>query len=185
MNVQDGTDLSDAMNVHQIQELSNEITGDVNTKYAELNTAIGNKVWIGNISANESGYVSSTWQQNLSVLKVSGEKYDEMVVNGEVDKLSNVLFDIDYEFVNAYDTQVKNVATPSDDCDAVNLSTLNAVSSSIDVKMVKVLEETPKDMNTLSALDRATLGQIAKMVEFIFTKLGGDVNAFLTKTKQS
>lgn len=184
VNVQDGTDLSDAMNVRQIQEISNGITSDVKTKYDELNTAIGNKIWIGNILSDESGYVSSAWQQNLSVMKVSGEKYDEMVVNGEVNKLSNVLFDIDYEFVNAYDTQVKNVATPSDACDAVNLSTLNAVSTSIDAKMVKVLGDTPT-VSTLTALNGATLGQMAMMVEFIFTKLGGDVSAFMNQTNRS
>ena len=64
---------------------------------------------------------------DLSVVKLSADDYHELVANGEA--LSNVIYIVENDAVNAYGHQIKNLAPGTDLSDAVNLEQLAEVSS--------------------------------------------------------
>ena len=64
---------------------------------------------------------------DLSVIKLSADDYYELVANEEA--LSNVIYVVDDDKINAFDQQIKNLAAGIDDTDAVNMAQLNEVSS--------------------------------------------------------
>jgi hypothetical protein len=65
-------------------------------------------------------------------LKISSSKYQELLLNGLVSSvLSNTLFIVDSDNIDAMGQRIINVNTAIDLSDAVNLEQLNSVESSI------------------------------------------------------
>jgi hypothetical protein len=78
-NVADATDLSDAVNLGQVEHIIDSVS-------SELNSNITEKIWIGND-------LSSGEYTNLSVVKVTSDKYQQLLVDGVISSsLSNTLF---------------------------------------------------------------------------------------------
>lgn len=73
----------------------------------------------GELSIDTSNvYVNGT-KADLSVVKISKSDYENLVI--EENCLSNTLYVIEADYVDAYGQQMKNLADPSDDQDAVTL----------------------------------------------------------------
>lgn len=73
----------------------------------------------GELSIDTSNvYVNGT-KADLSVVKISKSDYEKLVL--EENCLSNTLYVIETDYVDAYGQQMKNLADPSDDQDAVTL----------------------------------------------------------------
>lgn len=81
-----------------IETLSSAISSEVSSEIDYLSSSITKKVWIGSISADEITGDNS----DLSIVKIGSNEYEERVVSGQVSSLSNVLFEVSSESINAY-----------------------------------------------------------------------------------
>ena len=198
VNVADGTSVSDAVNVGQLKSVSSDVVGvsnqvsgladritscendislakskikelsvalslEISSEVARLDSDITKKVWIGSLSADEMVGRNS----DLSIVKIGSDEYRRRVVDGQISSLSNVLFEVSSESINAYGEQIKNVKYATDDGDAVNYAQLTSANRD----MTNILSGYP---NLLSIdFDRIEISGLARMVKFIFQKLGG------------
>jgi len=97
------------------------LTGEVSrAESAEqyLSSAIGNKV-----------FVDGTKAESLSVLHDSSDSYHQKVIAGTV--LSNELYVLSNDFVNAYGEQIKNVAAPTDANDATTKTYVDTLTAEL------------------------------------------------------
>ena len=78
-----------------------------------LSNAISSKIFVRNFDedGNEVGAYT-----NLSVVKIDKDAYDLSVIDGTL--LSNVLYILQANYVDAYGQQLKNLATPTEQSDA-------------------------------------------------------------------
>mgnify|MGYP007000556992 FL=1 len=96
-----------------------------------MSTAIDNKISIDGIKTN-----------TLSAFHINQDDFYKKVQNNEI--LSNELYFVSSDYINAYDEQVKNVAEPVDASDAVtkNYVDTKLLSSETDFdKKIKTLKE--------------------------------------------
>lgn len=68
---------------------------------------------------------------DLSMMKLDQETFERLLDEGVVSSLSNTLFVVDYEYVDAYGRQLKNVQEATDFHDAVTLGQLEQKSQDI------------------------------------------------------
>ena len=116
--------------------ISDELISDADTNlsnsaYSTLSTAIDNKISIDGIKTN-----------TLSAFHINQDDFYKKVQNNEI--LSNELYFVSSDYINAYDEQVKNVAEPVDASDAVtkNYVDTKLLSSETDFdKKIKTLKE--------------------------------------------
>lgn len=73
----------------------------------------------GEISIDTSNVYIDGQQVDLSVCKITESEYNKLVC--EDTYLSNVLYVVEADFINAYNQQIKNVADPSESQDVVTL----------------------------------------------------------------
>lgn len=73
----------------------------------------------GELSIDTSNVFVNGQQTDLSVCKISYSDYIELLNNDSC--LSNTLYMIESDYIDAYDQQIKNVADPIDEQDAVTL----------------------------------------------------------------
>jgi len=93
----------------------------------QISTAFNNKVKVGNY-LNGAYSLSST---DLSIVKISEDAYLDLVAKHTVDQ--KVVYIISSDYLNAYDKQIKNVASPISSTDAANkLYVDSQVSSKVD-----------------------------------------------------
>lgn len=64
---------------------------------------------------------------NVNMVHISQDDYEQLVFNDNA--LSNTLYVVSGDYINAYDQQIKNVAPGNELSDAVNLEQLNAVDN--------------------------------------------------------
>ena len=72
-----------------------------------MSSSIDSKIFIDNISA-----------ESLSAIHISRDEFYDKVRNNEL--LSNELYVVSSDYINAYGQQMKNLAEPTELCDAVN-----------------------------------------------------------------
>lgn len=92
--------------------------------YAQLSDI--SKVYVKDpgVSAYQDGK-----QSDLSVVKVTNQEYASLLQNGTAEP--NALYVVSSEYIDAYGTQMKNLAAGTDISDAVTVGQLNAASSAI------------------------------------------------------
>lgn len=73
----------------------------------------------GDLSIDTSNVYVDNQKIDLSVQNIKYSDYVNLVKNKEC--LSNVLYVVESDYINAYNQQIKNVAEPIDDNDAVTL----------------------------------------------------------------
>ena len=152
INLADATELSDAVNLGQVEHIINSVSSNLNSNITE-------KIWIGND-------LSSGEYTNLSVVKVSSDKYQQLLVDGVISSsLSNTLFIVnDDSQINAMGQKITNLKDGTDLSDAVNLGQLKSAQST-------TLSGYP-DLSSVQ-WDSLSLGEIGEMLKFIFKKMGG------------
>ena len=104
-------------------ELSNFVD-NYDSKIDALSDAIDKKVFVSDSISGISGY------SDLSVVKLSADEYAALLTSNQL--LSNALYIVEDNYIDAYGQQIKNVASPTDLSDITNKEYVdNAISSSL------------------------------------------------------
>ena len=114
-------------------ELSSEISNRISA-YSTLSTAIDNKISIDGIKTN-----------TLSAFHINQDDFYKKVQNNEI--LSNELYFVSSDYINAYDEQVKNVAEPVDASDAVTKNYVDTKLLSSETDFDKKISDLRKELN--------------------------------------
>ena len=88
------------------------------TDLSTLSNQISTKVFVKNYDDNDNPV---SCYDNLSVIKLPDSDYEELVLKDELIGLSNVIFVLSSDFVNAYGMKIKNLADGTNPDDAVTL----------------------------------------------------------------
>ena len=83
-----------------------------------LSNQISTKVFIKNYDDNDNPV---SCYDNLSVIKLTDSEYNELVYTGEIYKLSNVIFVVSSDIIDAHQMQIRNMADGTSPDDAVTL----------------------------------------------------------------
>ena len=89
---------------------------------ALLSSSIDRKIFIDSISA-----------KSLSAIHISRDEFYVKVRNNEL--LSNELYIVSSDYINAYGQQMKNLAEPTELCDAVTKNYVDHASDSLSVEI--------------------------------------------------
>ena len=133
VNLADPHDLSDATNKKYvdsgISDVSSDLLEKMNKISGDLGEAISSKIYIEDHIGKDGELVSS--YSDLSVIKLSSNEYQDLVDSDAT--LSNALYVVESDFINAYGQQIKNLSAPSDLSDAATKGYVderfNAISS--------------------------------------------------------
>ena len=109
-NLGDPTDLSDAATKGYVDKTKEDLSTDYTSLIDRLSGTIDKKIYIEDkISSEISGY------SDLSVIKLSSNDYQDLVDSDAT--LSNALYIVESDFIDAYGQQIKNLSAPdlSDD----------------------------------------------------------------------
>ena len=90
-------------------ELSN-LVDNYDSKIETLSNAIDNKIFISDNISGISGY------SDLSIIKLNASEYSNLLTGNSL--LSNALYIVQDDHINAYGQQIKNIASPTDLSDA-------------------------------------------------------------------
>ena len=140
VNLADPHDLSDATNKKYVDSgiggVSSNLLEKMSKISGDLGEAISSKIYIEDRIGEDGELVSS--YSDLSVIKLSSNEYQDLVDSDAT--LSNALYIVESDFVNAYGQQIKNLANPTDLSDAAtkgyvdkrfNLISSNSILSSV------------------------------------------------------
>ena len=89
---------------------------------AFLSSSIDSKIFIDDISA-----------ESLSAIHIGRDEFYDKVRNNEL--LSNELYVVSSDYINAYGQQMKNLAEPTELCDAVNKNYVDHASDSLSAEI--------------------------------------------------
>ena len=78
---------------------------------------------------NEKLFIDAVSAESLSIIHTDQDTFYEKVKNNEI--LSNEVYVVSSEFINAYDEQIKNVAEPTLSGDAATKNYADQISSSL------------------------------------------------------
>ena len=150
---------TDAGNTPISIELSNFVD-NYDSKINSLSTAIDQKIYIDSISS-----------QSLSAIHISQEDFYQKVIASAI--LSNELYVVSSNYINAYDTQIKNVAKPEEKNDASTKqyvdeaceSALHEVEESIEAKLKNYYtkSETSSSSEISTAFEDALSANVVKI----------------------
>lgn len=135
-NVAIPTDLSDATNKEYVDSaissnLNNFYRKSETSSSIEISTAFesidtGNKIFIDNKISSISGY------SDLNIVKLDASEYSALLTSNSL--LSNALYIVEDDHIDAYGEQIKNVALPIDLSDAANKEYVDlAISSKVEL----------------------------------------------------
>lgn len=135
-NVAAGTDLSDVVNLNQLCSAVQSIEiPEIPTKISEFE----NDLSLAKIK------IDNQYIEEFEIKHVSKDEYYELIANDK-ELLSNVLYIISNDILNAYGQKIENVADGEKDTDAVNLGQLKKYSDvlSVNYETLCNLKETGK-----------------------------------------
>ena len=118
---------------------------------AGLSTAVDSKIYIDGLSV-----------QSLSAIHANVADYYEKVIDEKV--LSNELYILSSDYINAYGEQIKNVADPTDPEDAINKKYADAEHAVVEGHITTAVEGLSSELygkiNSLSASNIWDIDQI-------------------------
>lgn len=109
-----------------VSNLVSDMT-NINDYLDELSSQISSKIFIKNYDSDGNPIRAYS---NLSVIKLTDAEYNELIYTGEIYKLSNAIFVVSSDIIDAHQMQIRNMADGTALDDAVTLKQLNDVSSS-------------------------------------------------------
>lgn len=127
----------------QLSSFDEQMTNIQNSQN-DMSSSINNKLFIDNLSA-----------ESLSIIHIGSDEFYEKIKNNEI--LSNQMYIVSGDHVNAYDQQIKNVAEPTLSGDAATKNYVDQISASL---QAKVNDLTQKIHNSLSNINESPLNQI-------------------------
>lgn len=86
-----------------IEISANGISSKINSICSDLSNEINKKIWIEDQISGISGY------NNLSILKIGKDNYDQLVGQKEESIISNCLYIVDSDYIDAYGQAISNV----------------------------------------------------------------------------
>ncbi len=109
-------------NFYRKSETSSSI--EISTAFESIDT--GNKIFIDNKISSISGY------SDLNIVKLDASEYSALLTSNSL--LSNALYIVEDDHIDAYGEQIKNVALPIDLSDAANKEYVDlAISSKVEL----------------------------------------------------
>lgn len=111
-----------------LQHIPDGISSYNDTKSQLSNDGYATSSWVNENKSKVTIGTNST-PADLSVYKVTSEEYAERISQGDI--LSNELYIVDDEYINAFGKQVKNMHNGSDPTDAITKQQLDASQLSI------------------------------------------------------
>lgn len=153
---------------------------NLTTDLGTLSSQISSKIFIKNYDSD--GNPISAYD-NLSVLKVTDAEYNELIYTGEIYKLSNAIFIVSSDIIDAHQMRIRNVADGTALDDAVTLKQLSEVSSASHSDFTSALTST---VDSLS-VDQITLSSSNNPVSVIteIEEISGKVSITATELTQS
>ena len=140
------------------------LSDDVNSIYssiekleqvdAGLSVAVDNKIFIDGLSA-----------QCLSAIHINQEDFHEKVLCGQI--LSNELYIVSSDFINAYGQQVKNMSAATDLSDAVNFEQLLSVRSDVSTSINSIMSNLYSSLSVIDIDPLSSLDESSKMSTLI------------------
>ena len=106
---------SSIVNVNNsISDVSSDLLEKMSEISGDLGEEISSKIYIEDHIGEDGQLVSS--YSDLSIIKLSSNEYQDLVESNAT--LSNALYVVESDFINAYGQQIKNLANPNDLSDA-------------------------------------------------------------------
>ena len=99
----------------EIDNLSTNLSAEISSLSTALSNETKERIFIKNPDSPE--FATGKYSK-LSVVKIEENEYNQMVLLNQLDH--NVLYVVSSDFINAYNQQIKYVAKPSGEYDAVN-----------------------------------------------------------------
>ena len=118
-------------------QLSNEIERAI-TKDNELLAKVDNKLYIDGVSAD-----------TLSAIHISQDDFYQKVLNNEI--LSNELYVVSGDYINAYDQQIKNLKAPTDNSDATTKQYVDIISNALSNEISTNVNTLTETLSTISS----------------------------------
>ena len=203
-NLADGTETTDAVNLGQVSSSISTVEKTLDNKINQINSkisdyALSNDVKnITNILANNIDnkiLIDNISVDQLEVKHVSRDEYYELIANDE-ELLSNTLYIISGDSLNAYGQKIENVLSGTEDTDGVNLrqvnlliaektdeitNSINNLQTNIDNNQINITQLSTKT-NTLST-NVNTLSTNVKTLSSNFSTLSSRTNTLSSNVK--
>ena len=156
-NLAAGTDLSDAVTVQQLNTKVDNYDGKIN----DLSNKIDSKIFIDDQLSGVSGH------NDLSIIKLDAAAYGNLLTSDSL--ISNAIYVVQDDHVDAYGQQMKNLAAGTDLSDAVTVQQLNtkvdnsALSSAIGLIQKSLFNEISDPQASVRSIQQ-TLIQILNIL---------------------
>ena len=162
-NLGDPTDLSDAATKGYVDKTKEDLSTDYTRLIGSLSDKIDKKIYIEDkISSEISGY------SDLSVIKLSSNEYQSLVSSKAT--LSNALYIVESDFVNAYGQQIKNLSAPELSSDAATKGYVDSSIVNVNTSISDVSSDLLERMSQISG----DLGEIISSKIYIEDRIGKD-----------
>jgi len=93
---------------------------------------------------------------NLSVITIKRDAYDELLTEGKISSLSNSVFIISSDFIDAFGEQMKNLSGPTDESDAATKKYVDDISASLSSTVSSIADNINQSIQDLSDSISAT-----------------------------
>lgn len=147
----------------QIKNLAGpELSDDAATKnYVDSNDAVLSSL------ANRKIFIDGISADTLSAVHVSQDEFHQKVVDETI--LSNEMYVVSNDYINAYGEQIKNLAEGTDLSDAVTLQQMNSLKNGLAEKLNAI--NNLSGLNSSSNFEDVSIGAILSMRDILSSML--------------
>lgn len=128
---------------------------------AVLSAAIDNKIFIDGVSA-----------ETLSAVHIGQEDYYNLVSSDSA--LSNVLYVVSSDYINAYGQRIENLAEPELSTDAATKGYVDSISSSLNSQIQQLGDDLSSEIRTLSTNLSTSISSLTSQMELALSALNKD-----------